>query len=95
MSSTVMYYPVSMARNDPQMNLRFPAELKGQIEEAAKSNGRSMNAEIVARLEASFTAKLEQKYVVADELENMLNKQGIQLLKEVADLINQRIPGKK
>ncbi len=36
------------------MNLRFPPKLKARIEEAAKANGRSMNAEIVTRLENSF-----------------------------------------
>lgn len=38
----------------PQFNLRIPEDLKEAIEIAAKSNGRSMNAEIVARLEQSF-----------------------------------------
>lgn len=44
-----------MSREDPQMKIRLPADLKDQIEAAAKGTGRSMNAEIVARLEASFT----------------------------------------
>ena len=33
----------------------MPPEIKEQIEAAAKANGRSMNAEIVARLQASFS----------------------------------------
>jgi len=33
----------------------FPA-LRKQVEEAAAQNGRSMNSEIVARLEASFVS---------------------------------------
>lgn len=37
------------------MRLRMPPELRDQIEEAAKSNNRSMNAEIVSRLEQSFS----------------------------------------
>jgi hypothetical protein len=41
-------------RTDPQYKLRLPAELKARIETAAKAANRSMNAEIVSRLEESF-----------------------------------------
>lgn len=34
--------------------VRFPAGMRDRIAEAAKANNRSMNAEIVSRLEASF-----------------------------------------
>jgi hypothetical protein len=40
-----------MAKDDPHFRLRIPAELKAEIEESAKANNRSINAEIVARLE--------------------------------------------
>lgn len=43
-----------MSREDPQMKVRMPANLKDQIEQAAKTAGRSMNAEIVARLQRSL-----------------------------------------
>lgn len=43
-----------MARNDPQMNIRLPLDLKERIEAAAKAGNRSMNAEIVSRLERTF-----------------------------------------
>lgn len=43
-----------MSREDPQMKIRLPSELKDRIEEASRSAGRSLNAEIVARLQASF-----------------------------------------
>ena len=43
-----------MKQTDPQYKLRLPQELKDQIETAAKQSGRSMNAEIVARLQASL-----------------------------------------
>lgn len=43
-----------MAREDPQMKIRFPVDLKDRIEQSANDSGRSMNAEIVARLAASF-----------------------------------------
>lgn len=50
---TVVYHRL-MSREDPQMKIRLSADLKDQIEAASKQSGRSMNAEIVARLEASL-----------------------------------------
>lgn len=47
-----------MARNDPQMNLRVPMELKEKIEKAALDNGRTITAEAVYRLERSFEPEL-------------------------------------
>ena len=46
-----------MARTDPQVNFRIPADLKDKIEQAAINNGRSITGELVIRLEDSF--KLE------------------------------------
>ncbi|MDE1487403.1 Arc family DNA-binding protein [Xenorhabdus bovienii] len=43
-----------MSREDPQLRIRLPIELKEKIEETAKANSRSMNAEIVQRLDISF-----------------------------------------
>ncbi|WP_374846268.1 Arc family DNA-binding protein [Brucella ciceri] len=39
---------------DAQMKLRLPVALKRQIEAAALESNRSLNGEIVSRLEASF-----------------------------------------
>lgn len=49
-----MHYHSAMARNDPQLNLRLPAALKHQLEEAAKANKRTVTAETVARLQQTF-----------------------------------------
>jgi hypothetical protein len=43
-----------MSRTDPQFKLRVPPALRIQIEQAAQAARRSMNAELVIRLEASF-----------------------------------------
>ncbi|KFL28189.1 hypothetical protein JP74_02995 [Devosia sp. 17-2-E-8] len=43
-------------RTDPQFKLRLPPELKASLEDAARRNNRSINAEIVNRLEASSMA---------------------------------------
>jgi len=45
-----------MKQTDPQYKLRIPADLKKKISEVADANGRSMNAEIVARLECSLAS---------------------------------------
>lgn len=44
----------AMSRAHPQVNFRMPAELKERLETAARQNGRSTTAELIARLEASF-----------------------------------------
>lgn len=51
--TTVVHDP-KMSREDPQFKLRMPGHLRDQAEQAAKASGRSLNAEIVTRLEASF-----------------------------------------
>lgn len=43
-----------MSREDPQFKLRMPAGLRDRAEQAARAAGRSLNAELVARLESSF-----------------------------------------
>lgn len=43
-----------MGREDPQLKLRLSEDLKDRVAEAARRNNRSVNAEIVHRLEASF-----------------------------------------
>lgn len=43
-----------MSRSDPQFKLRMPVALRAQVEQSAKTARRSLNAEIVIRLESSF-----------------------------------------
>ena len=43
-----------MARIDPKFMLWLPEELRDRIKDQAAANNRSMNAEIIARLERSF-----------------------------------------
>ncbi|NMW23373.1 Arc family DNA-binding protein [Rhodanobacter denitrificans] len=50
-----------MARTDIQMNIRLPANMKAQIEAAAQESGRSVTAEIVARLERSFPLSINEQ----------------------------------
>lgn len=67
-SSTTVVYDDCMSRIDAQLKIRLPEDLKARIEEAAKANGRSMNAEIVARLEASLQHTPQDEVSLMQEL---------------------------
>ena len=43
-----------MSREDPQLKIRLPLELKEKITQSAADHGRSINSEVIARLEQSF-----------------------------------------
>lgn len=47
-----------MARRDPMIHLRVSEELKDSLEREAKANGRSLNSEVVTRIESSFNPSL-------------------------------------
>lgn len=51
---TTVVHDHAMSREDPQFKLRMPQELRQQAEQAAKAAGRSLNAELVTRIESSF-----------------------------------------
>lgn len=50
---------VEMSREDPQLRIRLPIELKEKIEKTSKINNRSMNAEIVSIL-SEFISREDQ-----------------------------------
>jgi Arc-like DNA binding domain len=45
----------------PDMKVRLSGDLRNKIESAARSNNRTMNAEIMFRLEQSFTPSSDQE----------------------------------
>ncbi|MEC5291300.1 MULTISPECIES: Arc family DNA-binding protein [unclassified Aurantimonas] len=47
-------YTRPMSQPPPDMKVRLSSTLRQQVEEAAKRNNRTLNGEIVARLEKSF-----------------------------------------
>ena len=60
-----------MATNAPQddwhkTGLRLPKELHHRLHEAAAESGRSYNAEIVSRLESTFSVRIPQDQFVID-----------------------------
>lgn len=50
----MVHHNLSMTREDPQMKLRLTVELKDRLTALAKRNDRSLNAEVVRRLEGSL-----------------------------------------
>jgi hypothetical protein len=48
------YMVMSENQRDPQYKLRWSEDLRQKIAQSAKEHNRSMNADIVARLEQSF-----------------------------------------
>ena len=50
-----------MSREDPQVRVRLTPELKSMLMAAAKANSRTFNAEVSARLAASFNCETESK----------------------------------
>ncbi|HCD2513523.1 Arc family DNA-binding protein [Citrobacter freundii] len=44
-----------MSREDPQFKLRLPADLKAKLDQRAKMNGRSINAELVQIVQAAVS----------------------------------------
>ena len=76
-----------MSRSDPQFKLRMPPHLKDVLEQKAKDNGRSMNAELLYRLEKSLEAEAAATAAVAGDPHqqiNALTEQMGQLLKAIA-----------
>ena len=49
-----------MSREDPPLRIRLPETLKAKIQELAAESHRSMNAEIVARLERSLEQEAQE-----------------------------------
>ena len=65
----------AMSREDPQLRIRLPIELKEKIEDSAKENNRSMNAEIVQRLDSSFYNEIQEDEVIsASDAIHIVNK---------------------
>lgn len=68
-----------MARSDPQINIRLGADLKRQIEEAARLSGRSVTAEIAHRLEFSLRALPATAMQVEKIVERWMPQNGYEL----------------
>jgi len=72
-----------------QLKLRFSEELRRKLEKAAERGGQSMNAEIIARLEGSFT-----RHDVESAVELAAKMAAEATIREITKVIGQREPKK-
>lgn len=63
----------AMNRDITPFGLRLPAELKTRMEEAAAKNLRSLNAELVLRIEAS--ERPLASYTVGDLIQELISRE--------------------
>jgi hypothetical protein len=68
------YMAMSENQRDPQYKLRWSEELRDKIAKSAKASNRSMNADIIARLEQSFALFEENKVFANPEALQALSK---------------------
>ncbi|ULR87209.1 Arc family DNA-binding protein [Comamonas sp. B21-038] len=88
-----------MSREDPQMKIRLPAELKARIEAAATASTRTLNAEVVDRLQGSFEAGASPDLIVdqAKQIYDLRRQLAFNLMAmaEAAALIGELKPDEK
>jgi len=60
-----------VGRGSDQVKLRLPDGMRGELKDAAKANRRSLNAEIIARLE-SFQAQQSNQQL--DRMEKKIDR---------------------
>ncbi|ECE3251504.1 Arc family DNA-binding protein [Salmonella enterica] len=75
-----------MGRDDPQFNLRLPYELKEKLKQRAKSNGRSLNAELV-QIVTEAISKPSPVSGYHDEAERIADEQSELVKKMVFDTL--------
>ena len=76
-----------MSRADSQFKLRMPSCLRAQVEVAACEANRSLNAEIVTRLQSSFEAAPVSLDGVVPIPESLLERMA--RIRELADVTRQ------
>lgn len=76
-----MAYPSHML---DQMKVRVPDGLRDRVVEASKKNRRSMNAEFIARLEASFEAPSVVDAEISRLVNEHINRKVAERLSEIA-----------
>jgi hypothetical protein len=57
-----------MSRTNTQLKFRIPPDLKPRLEKAAHANKRSINMEVIARLEQSFKLESERSRLAKEKL---------------------------
>ncbi|MBX9332952.1 Arc family DNA-binding protein [Serratia sp. IR-2025] len=75
-----------MSRVDPQFKLRLPADLKAKLDQRAKMNGRSINAELVQIVQEAIAAP-SKVLGYRDEAERLADQQAEAVKKMVFDTL--------
>ncbi|CAJ0867153.1 hypothetical protein AMST5_01926 [freshwater sediment metagenome] len=78
-----------MAKPVPEFRLRLPEKLRAEIEEQAKKNQRSINSEILARLQNSLTLDAYDWEMIASDVEKLKDQVG-RLRDDVDELSGRR-----
>lgn len=76
-----------MSREDPQLKIRLPLELKEKITQSAADYGRSINSEVVARLEKSFDPELNPTETFEFEAMKRIYLEQSAQIKELRDML--------
>ena len=71
-----------MTSEDQQINLRVPDGMRDRLKSIAAGNKRSLNSEIIARLEASFEAGLSGE--IATLIQKHIDAEVQRRLREIA-----------
>lgn len=102
-SDISLHYDLIMKSDDREkianivpFGLRMQPDLKRRVEEAAKANGRSLNAEITHRLEASLQGEPQANALPVPDVEGRLSaleKAMLAMIGNISD-INDRLNDK-
>ncbi|MBL0374008.1 Arc family DNA-binding protein [Rhizobium sp. KVB221] len=85
-----------MAEEDEiRITLRLPVSLRDRLKARTDQSGRSMNAEIVARLESSFESNVDPKalaeaFAVVEEMRTRMDRQWEYIKKVEKEILDER-----
>lgn len=75
-----------MGREDPQFNLRLPADLKDKLKQRARLNGRSLNSEITMIIEDALS-RPSKFHGYIDDAERLANEHAEQFKRVVVETL--------
>lgn len=85
---------ISTNRESDRFMLRLPDGMRDRLKDEAAKNNRSMNAEIIARLEASFAPEapelasgLAEAVSIIEQQKDIIDRQGAQIEKILSEII--------
>jgi hypothetical protein len=78
-----------MARDDPQVNFRLPADLKARLEVDAVTNNRTLTAEIISRLQGPSPVESIKEHMAKTtfDLHYQFARFGLQTLRYAAQMV--------